>query len=553
MNEILNEDVRGIKPRTQADGDAKRTNAELAGARAIEKNYDAIAAAAELGRGTANRLVGEDLASLRKILDPDERHFAAVLMGHSAQAQRFYEAELTRQDPATAREIEQALAKDERRQAEKEDRKAAAFAATPPRHPDLGQEFIASLDARMAQADLTERGWRDRGDLKHIMSDLERLADADWQQAAGLWDKYRPGDPDKPVFIDGDDIDPAPASRATGKQSASPERATARDGQEPAAIPEGLHKRYLHADNKFYFRHGENAVAFEDNGKRLATQHDDPDVAKSMVELAAAKGWAAVHLRGSDEFMREAWLQASLRGMTVRGYRPRDVDLARLDDRRNDKEVKDDRTPAEPANKVMLDESQRTLTNRQRAAVETLKAVLRDRGDSEMAVDMAARFAAERFQTERVYVGKVVDHGRAPYEHNPENEDSYYVKLQMPSGNKTVWGVDLKRALEEGRAKIGEDVAVSYQGRQQVAVKVKQRDEHGKVVGVTESLVDRNTWDVDRLDRVREEAKERLQRAAALTDTRQPLVKAYGRNRPRDTARQQATPGRNLRPERDRG
>ena len=187
---------------------------------------------------------------------------------------------------------------------------------------------------------------------------------------------------------------------------------------------------------------------------------------------------------------------------------------------------------------AVVDEHQRSLTEPQRQAVEALKAILRARGDSEKAVDMAADMAADRFQNNRVHVGKVLAHGQAPYENDPENASSYFVKLQTANGEKTVWGVDLRRALEAGKADVGDDVALAYQGRQQVTVKVKERDESGTVVGEADQVVNRNTWDVNRLDSLREEVRSALTEAARKTETRQPLIKVYDR----DAAREQPRP-----------
>ena len=49
--------------------------------------------------------------------------------------------------------------------------------------------------------------------------------------------------------------------------------------------------------------------------------------------------------------------------------------------------------------------------------------------------------------------GVLVEHGAAPYEHNPENQGSYFVTLEREDGQRhTVWGVDLERAMGEASA-----------------------------------------------------------------------------------------------------
>lgn len=428
-------------------------------------------------------------------------------------------------------------------------------------------KFVADLDSRMEKSQLEERGWRDRGDIDDVMRDLERLAGRDWQSAAKLWDKYRPGDLDKPIFIDGDDVDVKRTANTPSERGSTNE---SNEKNKEFVTPDVLRKRYLQAENKFYFRDDENKLAFEVKGKRLATEHNDPEIARSMVELAEAKGWNSIKLKGAEEFKREVWLQASLKGMEVQGFHPRDVDHARLADLRKETHQspnKDSKslntidhsperskqaTPEVSDRSAIVDESQRSLSKSQQQAVEAIKAVMRDRGDSEKAINMAADIAAERFQTNRVYVGKILEHGAAPFENNKNNELSYYVKLQTDAGEKTVWGVDLQRAIDKGAAQPGDDIALAYQGRQPVTVKVKERDKNGVVIKTTEETVNRNAWDVRKLETVREEVKERLAQAANRGD-RQPLLKVYDRDAQRSEQRPEPLRDQRRENERARG
>jgi hypothetical protein len=160
--------------------------------------------------------------------------------------------------------------------------------------------------------------------------------------------------------------------------------------------------------------------------------------------------------------------------------------------------------------------------------IDTIQTVLRQRGDSERAVSVAAAIAAEKFQNNRVYVGRVLEKGEAPYENESKNEKSYYVKLQTPKGEKTVWGVDLKRSLEEGNIKVGDEVAIANQGKQQVTVQVKSRDAATNEVRQSSIVTNRNVWDVRNIESLREEAREKL-RAASERSDKAPLIKVYDR------------------------
>ena len=76
--------------------------------------------------------------------------------------------------------------------------------------------------------------------------------------------------------------------------------------------------------------------------------------------------------------------------------------------------------------------------------------------------DGAQLYAA---QDEFTNAGRLVDHGVAPYEHNPQARESYFVTLENDKGEqRTVWGVDLKRALQEASPTIGDRIGLQHEG-----------------------------------------------------------------------------------------
>lgn len=73
--------------------------------------------------------------------------------------------------------------------------------------------------------------------------------------------------------------------------------------------------------------------------------------------------------------------------------------------------------------------------------------------------------------TEFSNAGRLVDHGVAPYEHNPQSRDSYFVTLENDKGDqRTVWGVDLKRAMREVSPKIGDRIFLQHEGATPVSL-----------------------------------------------------------------------------------
>lgn len=94
--------------------------------------------------------------------------------------------------------------------------------------------------------------------------------------------------------------------------------------------PSSVKKAYLEVDGKYFFMERPEHLAFEDRGTRIKTNLNNAKVAGSMLDVAQAKGWTDIKVKGKETFRREAWLQATARGMEVTGYRPRSEDLARL-------------------------------------------------------------------------------------------------------------------------------------------------------------------------------------------------------------------------------
>ena len=67
--------------------------------------------------------------------------------------------------------------------------------------------------------------------------------------------------------------------------------------------------------------------------------------------------------------------------------------------------------------------------------------------------------------------GRLVDHGAAPYEHNRQARENYFVTLEYDWGEqRTVWGVDLKRAMQEASPKIWDRIGLQHEGATPVSL-----------------------------------------------------------------------------------
>jgi hypothetical protein len=143
---------------------------------------------------------------------------------------------------------------------------------------------------------------------------------------------------------------------------------------------------------------------------------------------------------------------------------------------------------------------------REPAGARQLRALLTGRGEPAENVETIVAVAARHLQQPRVYVGKVIQHGQAPFEFDTKNALNYFLKLQTPAGERTIWSVDLKRALDEGRVGTGDNIAIEHRGFRPVTVVVPERDASGQVVGSHDEVVQRNTWYAVGIERLREEA-----------------------------------------------
>jgi len=82
--------------------------------------------------------------------------------------------------------------------------------------------------------------------------------------------------------------------------------------------------------------------------------------------------------------------------------------------------------------------------------------------------DGAQLYAAQDEFADR-NAGRLVEHGTAPYQHDPKNRDSYFVTLENDRGQKhTVWGVDLGRAMTEAKPEIGDRIGLEHRGSETV-------------------------------------------------------------------------------------
>lgn len=253
----------------------------------------------------------------------------------------------------------------------------------------------------------------------------------------------------------------APASASSAQSSPD---APGRWGAAP--VPEEIRQRFVQVGRKYYFPDG--ARAFTDRGSRLTTPSENTEVIRSLVSIAQARGWHEVTVSGTERFRRDTWFAAQQAGLAVRGYRPTEFEQERLARTVARTAAMSGHTPASP------------------------------NPDRHIAEPQAPR--ARRGDT--LLWGRLIDHGRAAFHHDPHEPMSYFARLETERGERTVWGVDLERAFRESltRPQIGEEVGLRAIRKDVVTVKTPKRDADGRVVGEQALQTHRNRWLVEKRD-----------------------------------------------------
>ncbi|WP_155638975.1 LPD7 domain-containing protein [Burkholderia multivorans] len=310
-----------------------------------------------------------------------------------------------------------------------------------------------------------------------------------------------------PLPAEGAPVDDGGKPRAapTGDAQAESDRPEGKppDGARPTASPskteplatppESVSKRYLQAGSRYFLRDGSREIAFEDRGMRMVTAHNRPDIAESMAEMALAKGWTHIHVKGHEDFRRAVWLEAAVRGIGVTGYAPTEQDRASL------AELMQTRMTNRVEQMGMTGVPAVATVSEPVPAKETAPQSPADRRQPDAKLDAlplaTVMISSTAWAPESEFRGELVAHGRAPYQNRAGAQVTYFATLREASGNQlTVWGAGLERAIAESGAQAGEQVHLANYGRRRVAAEVPAVDARGGVTGTEWRTIERYVW-----------------------------------------------------------
>lgn len=367
-------------------------------------------------------------------------------------------------------------------------------------------------------------------------SDRRKVEELLRTRGGGQKDSEPTDDAVKPAAGTGKPLNPK-APKA-GENSIRPKPVTEKTGYE---VPGSVRARYVAFDGKFLDRQSET-VHFEDKGRSLATASEDRDVIQHMVAVAEAKNWGELQLKGTEEFRRQAWIAAELAGIPTRGFRPDAQDRAKLQSVREAMRItagerdkheaaartntveaaSDGKKPdqpelarangapekAAPAARAASPGADRATTpaapdNPAPAPVPSAGpfpaqpglAAGPAAGPTSTAQQGEATKAAQPAQTPPgVTQGVLVAHGPASFNHDPKQSNNYFATVRTEAGERTVWGLDLERAIGESGVQVGQHIELEKGASRQVSALQRRFDGKGQEVEPKPVTSRRNEW-----------------------------------------------------------
>lgn len=255
----------------------------------------------------------------------------------------------------------------------------------------------------------------------------------------------------------------------------------------------GLNQRYIRMEGKYLDLNNRTTVMFEDQGGKIKTAAADPQVIRDMLDTAQAKNWGSIKISGSREFKQAMWLEAELRGIPSTGYKPGREDLTLRD---------------------------QLLADRQRNGIEQIQPQQSRQPENSSVQSSSAEPHSQDRKVQAAESQKgvmLLEHGAAPYLHNPDNRTNYFVKYEQDGEIRERWGVELESALTESGAQAGDRIEIHDLGRQPVVVNILVRDESGKIVRdeqgnkvFEEKEVEKNLFRIEVLERQQDRQPENV-------------------------------------------
>ena len=272
-------------------------------------------------------------------------------------------------------------------------------------------------------------------------------------------------------------------------------------------VPSEIGSQFNQVGDKYFHQNNTKSVAFVDRGDKLETPSSAPQMAQSLVKIAEARGWDELKVRGTEGFRREVWLEASVRGIHVDGYKPSELDKVELEKRntfmqdRNSVEVRSEAfQKLSPEDGVRRDPTLATAYGTEAAAKRLAERIHPESRDAFVkSVKEAVTHKLESGEPVAIKLkvpeGQLIEYGKANYKFDKDERPSYYVKLAEANGRERIyWGTGLQKAMGLIDAQPGDMVQLRVTESKSVVVEGNVRDAPGQVVGRQTVDSHRNEW-----------------------------------------------------------
>jgi hypothetical protein len=166
------------------------------------------------------------------------------------------------------------------------------------------------------------------------------------------------------------------------------------------------------------------------------------DLLAFVFEIARSRGWQEIAIEGTEEFRRETWRQGRLAGLDVRGYK------------------------APPTEHAAMLRALSQKDERPQPEDHPVPASTSPEAKAPKPGDQSAQRPKSRMRADEFLVGNLLGHGRDSYQFDPHREMSYFIRIETKEGERTIWGKDLQRAIEQSltEPKVGDAIALLARG-----------------------------------------------------------------------------------------
>jgi len=423
-----------------------------------------------------------DAEALNNIKDANRRHFAILVMSGVADQKPEYMGALKAQNVDIAEQVEK-VGKEERML------DAATNFEYAIERGLLVEKHFQEIEDHKRPAPTAEASVNSiEHDTEREVAQQPKIDDEVRRNVALMWlNRAKAAQLDTPEPRMPTDARQQPGTATPAAEFAA--TGTTSDKATVQPVPKEIEDTYLRVGNKYHYVKKPDLQAFEDKGNKLETKSNSEQIASDLVKIAAARGWEKIKVNGTDEFRQKVWLEASLQGMSVKGYTPSDADKALLEKRQREN----------PSNTIQRDDQ----AQQGKSTAPTLeKAPQAHTTPAQDRIDQGKVSAASNTKdsgTDKAkgLIGTLLEHGKANFNFDKDEKPNYYVKYRDDQGaEKIAWGVGLQNAIKESGAKIGDKIEMRNLGQKEVSVTANVRDADGKVVGTKEITTHRNVWEV---------------------------------------------------------